>query len=99
MKFINSPKYKILDAEDMSNTELANWFSFCNAIKFISLHCRQKNINPDDIELDSRSLSKYINTTAGDILTNLKEHNAIPMKYSLDIRHEDAKNIAEVAYN
>lgn len=98
MKFINSPNYQILNANEMSNVELSNWFSFCNAIKFISLHCRQKNINPDSIELDSRELSRYIHTTAGDILTNLTERNCIPMKYSLNTKHEEAKSTDEVAY-
>lgn len=98
MKFINSDNYQITKAKDMSAIELANWYAFCNAIKFIAIYSKKKHINPDLIELDSREMSRYVDKVSGDILTNLKERKGIPMKYSLDMHQEDAQNMEEVAY-
>jgi hypothetical protein len=94
----DSPNYKILPANEMSLEELTNWFSFLNAIKFISVFCKKKGIDPDTIELDSREIAKYIQTTSGDILTNLQERFGVPLKYSLDPSCEEAKSIEEIQY-
>lgn len=98
MKIKDNDKYKITPASEMKGEELSNWFAFCNAIKFINVFCKKKGINADSIELDSRELSKYIETTAGDILTNLREHGGVPLKYSLDMQSEECRDISEVQY-
>lgn len=90
--------YPIRKADDMSLEELTNWYSFMNAIKFVSIFCKKKGIDPDTIELDSREISKYIQTTSGDILTNLKERYGVPLKYSLDASCEEARSIEELQY-
>lgn len=98
MKIKDNDNYKIIPASEMKGEELSNWFAFCNALKFFTVFCKKKGINPDSIELDSREVSKYVEVTAGDILTNLREHGGIPLKYSLDMQSEESKDITEVQY-
>lgn len=98
MKLKDNDNYKILPAAQMSDQELANWFAFGNALKFINIFCKRKGINPDSRELDSREVQKYIETTSGDILTCLREQGAIPLKYSLDMASEECRSIEEVQY-
>lgn len=98
MKILDNDNYQIIPAAEMSTEELSNWFAFCNAIKFIGMFCKQKGIDPDTIELDSRELSKYIDVTSGDILTNLRESMGVPLKYSLDMQSEECRCIDEVQY-
>lgn len=98
MKLKNNDNYHILPASEMSAQELSNWFAFCNAIKFITVFCKRKNINPDSIELDSRELSKYVEITSGDIYTSLKEKSGIPIKYSLEMDSEECRSVDEVQY-
>jgi hypothetical protein len=98
MKLINSDKYCIKMASEMDDEELCNWFAFMNAVKFINSYCNKKHIDANSVDLDSREIEKYIRTTSGDILTNLREQGAIPLKYSLDASHEESKNIEEINY-
>lgn len=86
-------------SKDMSVEEQANWMSFFNAVKFIDSCAKDRNVELDENDLDTRSIINYINSVSGDIQHCLHDYGGIPYKYSLDSSHEESHHIDEVLYN
>lgn len=82
-------------SEQMDFTEMCNWFSLINGLKFINNHANDNDIPVSEDDLDQRALMNYISSVSGD-LQSFKNKGGIPFKYSLDPTHEESKNIEEI---
>ena len=80
----------------MPPQELANWFSFCNALKFTHNYSKENNIPLDEDEIKQRAIINYISSVSGDIVHSLETKGGIPFKYSLNAAHEDALDIQDI---
>lgn len=85
-------------SSSMKESEFANWVAFCNALKFINLTSKKRNVEIEEKDLDYRAIMNYVDSVSGDIITSIKSRHAIPLKYSLNTYEEESRNTDELTY-
>ena len=80
----------------MNDAELATWFAFCNALKFINIGegSFQESIQETDIPYSA--ISNYTQAVSGDLQQYLKAKRGVPLKYSLDVSMVESHKIDDV---
>lgn len=85
-----------LKASQMNTDELATWFAFCNALKFINLGEEEFKEEVRERDIPYSAILNYTQTVSGDIKQFLKHKDGIPLKYSLDTSMEESRKIEEI---
>lgn len=86
----------IKSAEQMDNNELATWYAFCNALKFINLGEKSFHEEVRERDIPYNAILNYTQTVSGDIVQYLNTKKGIPLKYSLDVSMEESRRIDEI---
>ena len=90
---------KLKSAAEMETEELTMWFAFCNALKFVNVGEDLYKETVAEHDIPYKAIYNYVQTVSGDIKACLKDSGGIPMKYALDARADESRNIEEIDYH
>jgi hypothetical protein len=95
-KRVESKSGKLKKASEMNDVELATWFAFCNALKFINLGENSYKESIEETDIPYSAISNYTQSVSGDLQQYLKIKKGVPLKYSLDVSMKESHKIDDV---